>query len=110
MKPIIQFDQFAALDIRVGTVISCEPIEKSEKLYRLKVDFGEEGERTILSGIQKFYTPEELIDNQFIFVINLEPRKMMGEESQGMILAAEGEDKPSLLVPIVETPNGAAIR
>lgn len=110
MKPIVQFETFAALDIRVGKVLSCEPIEKSEKLYRLKVDFGEEGERTILSGIQKFYTPEELIGNQFVFAINLEPRKMMGEESQGMILAAEGEDKPSLLVPKSETPNGASIR
>jgi methionine--tRNA ligase beta chain len=110
MKPIVQFDTFAALDIRVGKVLSCEPIEKSEKLYRLKVDFGEEGERTILSGIQKFYTPEELIGTQFVFAINLEPRKMMGEESQGMILAAEGKDKPSLLIPKSETPNGAAIR
>src|SRR5690348_13304213 len=110
MKPIINYDQFAALDIRVGKVLSCEPVEKSEKLYRLKVDFGEEGERTILSGIQKFYTPEELINNQFVFVFNLEPRKMMGEESQGMILAAEGEEKPVPLVPQTEVPPGSAIR
>jgi methionyl-tRNA synthetase len=110
MKPIVQFDQFAALDIRVGKIMACEPIEKSEKLYRLKVDFGEDGERTILSGIQKFYTPDELTGNQFIFAINLEPRKMMGEESQGMILAANGEDKPALLIPKFEVPDGSSIR
>lgn len=110
MKPIVNFDQFAALDLRVGKVMTCEPIENSEKLYRLKVDFGEEGERTILSGIQKFYTPEELIEKQFIFIINLEPRKMMGEESQGMILAAEGEEKPLLLIPNSDAVPGSAIR
>lgn len=110
MKAIVQFDHFAGLDIRVGTVMSCETVEKSEKLYRLKVDFGEEGERTILSGIQKFYTPEEILNKQFIFVINLEPRKMMGEESQGMILAAEGEEKPILLIPQSEATPGSTIR
>src|SRR5436190_10079738 len=110
MKPIIPFDQFAALDIRVGKVLSCEAVEKSEKLYRLKVDFGEEGERAILSGIQQFYTPEELIDKQFVFVFNLEPRKMMGEESQGMILAAEGDEKPIPLIPQQDVKPGATIR
>lgn len=109
MKPIIQFDQFAALDLRVGKILSCEPIENSEKLLRLKVDFGEEGERTILAGLQKFYEPDELIGKQFIFVINLEPRKMMGEESQGMLLAAEGE-KPIPLIPQEEATTGTFIR
>ncbi len=109
MKPIIQFDQFAALDLRVGKILSCEPIEKSEKLLRLKVDFGEEGERTILAGLQQFYKPEELVGKQFIFVINLEPRKMMGEESQGMLLAAEGE-KPIPLIPQEEAATGTFIR
>ena len=110
MKPIIPFEQFAAMDIRIGKVMSCEPVEKSEKLYRLKVDFGDEGERTILSGIQKFFTPEELLDKQFVFIINLEPRKMMGEESQGMLLAAEGEEKPIPLIPQTEAVTGTYIR
>jgi len=109
MKPIIQFDQFAALDLRVGKILTCEAIEKSEKLLRLTVDFGDEGERTILAGLQQFYTPDELIGKQFIFIINLQPRKMMGEESEGMLLAAEGE-KPIPLIPQVEATTGTFIR
>ena len=109
MKPIIQFEQFAELDIRVGKIQTCEAIEKSEKLLRLTVDFGEEGERTILAGLQQFYTIEDLIGKQFIFVINLQPRKMMGEVSEGMLLAADGE-KPIPLIPQTEATTGSFIR
>ena len=94
MKPIIQYDDFAKLDLRVGEVLNCVAKEGSEKLLRLTVDFGKEGTRNILSGIAQWYKPEELIGKQFIFVLNLAPRRMMGEDSEGMILAADGEHGP----------------
>jgi len=109
MKPLVTIDDFAKLDLRIGTVTECTEKEGSEKLLRLTVDFGEEGTRTILSGIKQFYTPEEIQGKQFVFILNLEPRKMMGEESQGMILAAEGE-KPIPLIPSNQTVNGSSIR
>ena len=109
MKEIISIDDFIKLDLRVGLVEQCERKEGSEKLLRLTVDFGEEGKRNILSGIAQWYTPEDLVGKQFIFVFNLQPRKMMGEESQGMILAAEGE-KPLPLKPSEDTKPGATIR
>lgn len=109
MKPIITYDDFAKLDLRVGLVAECERKEGSDKLLRLTVDFGEEGKWNILSGIYPHYQPEEIKGKQFIFVINLEPRKIMGEESQGMILCADGE-KPMPLKPIKKVTTGAAIR
>lgn len=108
MKPIITYEDFAKLDLRVGTIINCEEKEGSDKLLRLTVDFGEEGTRTIFSGIKKWYSPEDLKDKQFVFVFNLAPRKMMDEESQGMLLAADGE-KPLPLTPESHAPNGAKI-
>lgn len=108
MKQTITIDDFAKLDLRVGTVVNCEEKEGSEKLLRLTVDFGEEGTRTILSGIKQWYTPEDLKDKQFVFVFNLAPRKMMGEESQGMLLAANGE-KPEPLKPSNEVSPGTTI-
>ncbi len=110
MKPIITLEDFAKLDLRVGKVLKVEEKEGSEKLLRLTVDFGEEGRRNILSGIKQWYKAEELENKQFIFAFNLEPRKMMGEESEGMILAAEGEEKPLPLQPLKETKLGATIR
>lgn len=109
MKPLINIDQFAALDIRVGKVTNCVEKEGSEKLLRLTVDFGEEGTKNILSGIKQWYKPEDLVNKQFVFIINIEPRKVMGEESAGMILAAEGE-KPEPLIPYSEVTPGTTIR
>lgn len=109
MKPLINYDQFAAMDMRIGRVLNCEEKEGSEKLVRLTVDFGpEEGKRNILSGIKKDYQPEDLIGKQFLFIINLEPRKMMGEFSEGMILMASAE-KPIALVPTEPVPEGSII-
>lgn len=108
MKPIITYDDFAKLDMRIGKITDCAEKEGSEKLLKLTVSFGEEGERTIFSGIKQWYTPEDLIGKQFLFIINLEPRKMMGEFSEGMILMADGE-KPIALIPQEEAPLGANI-
>lgn len=109
MKEIINYDDFAKLDLRVGTIVNCEEKEGSNKLLRLTVDFGEEGTRNILSGIKAWYKPADLIGKQFVFVFNLAPRKMMEEDSEGMILAADGEKKPMPLKPKGKVPNGAAI-
>lgn len=110
MKDQIVFEDFAKIDLRVGLVKNCEKKEGSEKLLRLTVDFGEEGTKNILSGIATWYEPTELIGKLFIFVLNLEPRKMMGEFSEGMILAAEGSDKPLPLIPSEECIPGTNIR
>jgi methionyl-tRNA synthetase len=108
MKPNINYDHFSQLDLRVGTVLDCVPKEGSQKLLRLTVDFGAEGTRNILSGLAQYFNPEDLKGKQFIFVFNLEPRKLMGEESQGMILCAEG-NKPIPLKPKNKVKPGAAI-
>lgn len=109
MKEIITIDDFVKLDLRVGKVTNCEIKEDSDKLLRLTVDFGEEGTRTILSAIREWYEPTELIGKQFVFVFNLAPRVMRGEESQGMILAAEGE-RPIPLTTVEEVAPGSSIR
>lgn len=107
---MITIDDFAKVEMKVGTILEAIEIEGSEKLIRLKVDLGEEKPRQVLSGIKSFYQADELIGKQFIFVTNLEPREMMGMESAGMIMAAEGDDKPILLVPQEKVGNGAKIR
>lgn len=108
MKPIITYEDFAKLDLRVGTIIKCEDKVESDRLLRLTVDFGEEGTRNILTGIKKWYKPSDLEGKQFVFVFNLAPRAMMGEDSEGMILAADG-DKPLPLKPKSKAKNGAKI-
>lgn len=109
MKSLITYEEFSRIDLRIGKITQCEKVEGSEKLLRLAVDFGEEGVKKILSGIAKYYSPENLVGNSFVFIINLESRKIMGEYSEGMILAADHE-KPVLLAPLEETPAGSCIR
>jgi tryptophanyl-tRNA synthetase len=111
----ITIDDFAAVDMRVGKVTEAENVEKSEKLIRLHVDFGPApdgaGLRTIFTGVRTYgYTPETFIGKQFFFVFNLAPRKMMGEESQGMIMATDGLDGKPLFVSAQGMPVGARIR
>ena len=110
MDPI-NFEDFAKIDFRVGKVIKAENIEGAETLMRLKVDFGPLGERTILSGIKKWYQPKDLKGKNYIFVYNLEPKKMMGEDSQGMIMAAEDESGENcvLLVPDDDIAPGTRV-
>lgn len=105
---MISIDDFAKLELKVGTVIEAEEIEGSEKLIKQIVDFGTEA-RQIISGIKKWYKPEDLVGKQFVYITNLEPRVMMGLESQGMILATD-TDKPIPLKPSKRVPNGVKIR
>lgn len=88
-KAPIPFQEFEKLDLRVGRVLKCQRMEKTDKLLQLTLDDGTGTERTIVSGIARHYTPEQLIGKQLLFIANLPPRKLMGIESQGMILSAE---------------------
>ena len=107
-KDYIEFDDFLKLDIRVGKVIECEKVKKSDKLLRFTLEVGSET-RQILSGIAKFHEPEELIGKNVLFIANLKPRKMMGLESQGMILSAEFEDTLTVLTTLKDIQSGAEI-
>lgn len=109
LKPTVQFDDFAKLDLRIGTILEAERVPKSDKLLKFLVDDGFE-KRTILSGIAKHFSPEEMIGRQVTFIANLAPRKIMGQESNGMILMAEDRDGSlSLLQPHKEVWSGASI-
>ena len=88
LKTEIQYDDFAKLDFRTGTILSAEKVKKADKLLKLSVDLGFEV-RTVVSGIAEFFKPEEIIGQQVVVVANLAPRKLRGIQSQGMILMAE---------------------
>lgn len=109
MKSTIGYDDFEKLDIRIGTIVSASAPEWSKKLLRFEVDFGEEGKRTIFSGIKQWYTPESFIGKSFPFLINLEPKKMGEEESQGMMLMADTADKP-VVFAIENVSAGTVVR
>lgn len=108
---MINFDEFSKVEIRVGTIKNCEKLEKSEKLYKLDVDFGELGSRVILTGLVPYYSADELNGLQTLFVYNLEPRKMMGLESQGMIMTVgmDHTQKPELIRLSGQATNGDGV-
>ncbi|MCZ2472980.1 methionine--tRNA ligase [Aquirufa ecclesiirivi] len=109
IKETIDFESFAKMDIRIGQVIAAEKMEKSKKLLKLTVDDGIR-QRTILSGIAEHFQVEEVIGRKVTFLANLAPRKMMGLESEGMILMAEGQDgKLSFIQPDMGIWNGASV-
>lgn len=107
--PTVAFDSFKACDLRVGTVVVAEKLPKSDRLLRLEIDFGEGQPRQILSGIAEHYAPETLLGKQVIAILNLEPRKLRGAMSCGMVLTAEKDGKLTLLQPAVHMPNGSRI-
>mgnify|MGYP003394574978 CR=1 FL=1 len=106
---MISFDQFKEINLRIVKIVSAERMEGSDKLLRLRVMLGEE-ERQIIAGIGKRYDPEGLVGREIVIVANLEPRTLMGVESQGMLLAADGPDGPVLLQPDTEVPSGSMIK
>jgi len=110
-KSTITIDDFSSVEIRVGKVEQAEHVEKSEKLIRLHVDFGSFGKRIIFTGVRNYgYIANDFIEKQFLFVVNLEPRKMLGEESQGMILAVDSADGKPLFISGENLPIGSSIR
>lgn len=104
------YEDFAKLDIRIGTVVSAELVPETDKLIKCTVDFGELGVRTIVSGIAEWKKPEELVGKQFPYVVNLAPRTLRGVESQGMLLAASDEEGVALLNPERTLPPGTKLR
>lgn len=114
-KSPVAYDDFQKLDLRIGEVKNAVNIEKSKKLIKLAVDFGEDyGVVTILTGMAEFYNPDVFTGKKFVFIANLEPRSMMGEVSYGMILATdethEDTNKPVLLPVDSSVPNGTTVR
>lgn len=108
-KEEISIDDFCKMDLRVGTVISCEKVKKSSKLLKFKIDFGYE-ERQIVSGIAKYYNPDDLIGKQVVAVVNLAPVKLCGELSEGMILSAANDEELSLVSLVAPIANGSEVR
>ncbi|MCX8491942.1 MAG: methionine--tRNA ligase subunit beta, partial [Cyclobacteriaceae bacterium] len=108
-KAEVSFDEFAKMDIRIGTVITAERVEKSKKLLKLQVDTGID-KRTVMSGIAEHFSPEDITGKQVTILVNLAPRKIMGVESQGMILmAADKDGKLRLLQPNEVVSPGSTI-
>ena len=105
---MISYEDFAKLDLRITTILSAERMEGSDKMLKLSIDLGSE-QRTLMAGIGTRYAPEELVGVQIVIIANLEPRKLMGIESQGMLLAADGESGPVLLMPGNQVAPGSAI-
>lgn len=110
MVVMINYDDFKKVEITIGEIKSVDEIEKSDKLLLLAVDFGEDTPRTVVSGIKKYFEdPQSLISKKVGFVTNLEPRPIMGYESQGMILAANSDDAFSLMEVSADIPAGTKI-
>ena len=105
----LAYKDFKKLDIRIGTVESCEKVEGSDKLYKLMVDCGEEELRQILTSLVDWYTAEELVGKVIPVLVNLKPAKIFGQMSYGMLLAAEVRDECVLLTTDRKIENGARI-
>ena len=109
LKPEIVFDDFAKIDLKTGTIVHAEKVEKADKLLKLEVDLGFE-KRTIVSGIAQHFDPASIIGQQVVVVVNLAPRKMRGIESNGMILMAEDADgKLKFVAPSQTVTNGSGV-
>lgn len=106
----IGIEDFAKVKLMVGTIENCEEVSGSDKLYKLQVNFGASGKRQILSGVRKYFKPDELIGKQAVFVVNLKPRKMMGMESQGMMLTAGDNNNFSILSPNAKIIEGTILK
>ncbi|MBS1488791.1 MAG: methionine--tRNA ligase [Bacteroidetes bacterium] len=108
-KPEVSFDEFSKMDIRIAKILKAERVEKSKKLLKLQVDTGMDV-RTVMSGIAEYFTPEEMIGKQVTILVNLAPRKIMGVESQGMILMASDKDgKLRMLQPSEAVAQGSKV-
>lgn len=117
---MITYDDFKKIDLRVAKILEAVRVEGSDKLVKLQIDVGnfssetssgkQSNKRQIIAGIGTVYAPETLVSKQIVIVANLEPRKLMGHESQGMLLAADDEIGPVLIVPESEVDSGAGIK
>jgi methionyl-tRNA synthetase len=110
-KPTIVFEDFEKMDIRVGTIVAAEKVQGADKLLKLTVNTGLDT-RTIVSGIAKFHSPEDIVGKQICLLVNLAPRKLRGIESQGMILMAENSDGKLIFVAPtdINAENGGIVK
>ncbi len=106
---MIDFEEFKKLDLRIAKIISAEGIEGTDKLLKLKLDVGNLGKRTVVSGIKRYYNPKDLVGKLVVYLSNLKPKTFKGVESQGMVLAAISEDEAILLSPEKSVLPGAKI-
>jgi methionyl-tRNA synthetase len=106
---LITYDEFAKTDFRIGEIIEAKEVEGSEKLIRMVVDFGEIGTKIVYSGIKMHYKPDELQGRKTVFVVNVIPKKIMGEESGAMIFGAEDDGVMSVLSLDRMVKNGAKV-
>jgi len=104
---MIKFDDFEKIELKVGEILEVEDVSGADKLYKLKVDTGEE--RTLVAGIKKYYSKEELIGKKIIVVCNLEERRLKGITSEGMLLAASDDEKVVLLTVDKDIKNGSLV-
>ncbi len=104
----ISFNDFLKLDLRTAKIIEVKDVEGKDKLYKLIVDLGSE-KRTLVAGLKEFYSKEELTGKTIVVLVNLEPKKLAGIESQGMLLAAETKEKVALVILDKELPIGSKV-
>lgn len=111
MKDLVKYEDFGKLEIRAGLIVTASAPEWSKKLIRYEIDFGEEiGRKTLFSGIRDWYTPEELIGKMVPVIVNMEPKKMGQENSQGMVVMVDTKEKPILIFLPEGTSPGDVIR
>lgn len=114
----VSYEEFKKMDIRIGRIMEVEPVPETDKLLRFQIDFNEVDEegnkklRQIISGIHEYYPEyQNLVGKQVLYIVNLEPRKIKGFESNGMLMAVDGVDgKPVFLIPELEVNNGSKVR
>lgn len=110
LMDLIKYEDFERVDFRVGEIVEATKVEGSEKLIKLKVDLGEElGTKQAFSGIYQWYKPEELVGKKTVFVVNIEPKIVMGELSEVMIFATNDDDNMSILSLDREVKNGSRV-
>lgn len=108
MSDQITFEDFKKVEIRIGKILAAEKVVNADKLLKLQVDFGQ-FQRQIVSGIAESFNPEELVGKSLPFIVNLEYRKFKGEESQGMLMAIDADDKTVLLEPASKVAEGTEV-
>lgn len=106
----VSFEEFKKTELKIGKIKNVEEVEGLDKLYKLEVDLGESKPRTILAGVKEFFQPYELLGKSIVVVANLEPKEVRGISSEGMLLAAEVDGRPVLLVPEEAVKPGTTVR
>ena len=107
---MISIDQFAQVKLRLGKVLEAEPVPKTDKLMKMRIDLGEDEPRQIIAGIAQHYAPDDLVGQQVVVVANLMPAKLRGLESNGMVLACVSEDRVRVVNPNEEMAPGSIVR